>query len=113
MTGHRCGRNLASHAACCLMLLAASLSGMATELRVAAQEGTEPKFIASDQGIVGLCIDIMRAIERVDPGLKFVGDQHWMPLIRVYSEAANGKQDAVCGVQDTPERRRHYVFLDP
>jgi hypothetical protein len=36
--------------------------------------------------MVGLCIDIMRAIEQIDPGLRFVGHQRWKPLIRAYSE---------------------------
>ncbi|SFL67811.1 MULTISPECIES: substrate-binding periplasmic protein [Rugamonas] len=84
-------------------------------LRVAAQEGTEPKFIGAERGgaIAGLCIDIFRAIEKIDPGLAFVGDQRWMPLIRIYSELASGGQDAACAVQHTAERDAKFLFLDP
>lgn len=83
-------------------------------LRVAAQEGTEPKFIPAGKGrIVGLCVDIFRAIERIDPGLVFVGDQQWMPLIRAYHEVATQQHDALCAVQHTDARDRDYVFLEP
>jgi polar amino acid transport system substrate-binding protein len=86
----------------------------AVTLRVAAQEGTEPKFIAASGGaVVGLCIDILRAIEKQEPGLTFTGDQHWMPLVRVYTELARGDQDAACGVQRTADRERKFTFLEP
>ncbi|MBA5638154.1 transporter substrate-binding domain-containing protein [Duganella sp. LX20W] len=82
-------------------------------LRVAAQEGTEPKFIARGGAVVGLCVDILRAIEKTEPGLTFTGDQHWMPLVRVYAELARGEQDAACGVQRTADREGKFVFLEP
>jgi ABC-type amino acid transport substrate-binding protein len=95
----------------CSVLMSPAASGV--ELRVAAQEGTEPKFIVGKDGIVGLCVDILRAIEHIDPGLRFVGDQRWLPQIRSYSEVAGGKQDVLCGVQHTPERDLQFLFLDP
>jgi ABC-type amino acid transport substrate-binding protein len=85
-----------------------------TVLKVVAQEGTEPKFIPAGIGrVVGLCVDLYRAIERVDPGLQFVGDQQWLPLLRAHSELATHQHDALCAVQRTDERARQYVFLDP
>lgn len=95
-----------------LLTLACCVPAQAVVLRTAAQAGTEPKFIAGDGGaIVGLCIDILRAIERVDPQLRFAGDQRWMPLIRAYSEVESGLQDAACAVQRSPERERKMNFL--
>lgn len=83
-------------------------------LRTAAQEGSEPKFIADGQDrIAGLCIDIMRAVEQIDPGLRFVGDQQWKPLIRVLAELANGTEDVSCAIQPTPEREQHFSFFGP
>lgn len=100
-----------------LLLLAAPLAPTAAQpvtLRVAAQEGTEPKFIAAGKDrIVGLCVDIFRTIERIDPGLIFIGDQQWMPLIRAYYLLAQQQHDALCAVQHTEERDRQYVYLDP
>jgi ABC-type amino acid transport substrate-binding protein len=103
---------------CGLTLLCALLGTHAwaapTVLKVVAQEGTEPKFIPAGIGrVVGVCVDLYRAIERVDPGLQFVGDQTWLPLIRALSEVAAHQHDAVCAVQRTDERARQYVFLDP
>jgi polar amino acid transport system substrate-binding protein len=83
-------------------------------LRTAAQEGTEPKFIpAGKDHIVGLCIDIMRAVEQLDPGLRFVGDQRWKPLVRAYSELESGMEDVQCAVQRTPEREKRFTFIGP
>jgi len=105
--------NRAVLAGCCLALAGAATASGSTVLRVAAQEGTEPKFVPGPQGaVVGFCIDVMHSIERIDPGLRFEGHQHWMPLVRVYYEASIGQQDAVCGIQRTAERLPLYRFLD-
>ncbi len=86
----------------------------AVVLKVVAQEGTEPKFIPAGIGrVVGLCVDLFRAIERVEPGVVFVGDQQWLPLLRAHSELASHQHDALCAVQHTDERARQYIFLDP
>jgi ABC-type amino acid transport substrate-binding protein len=83
-------------------------------LRTAAQEGSEPKFIADGKDkIAGLCIDIMRAVEQIDPGLRFVGDQQWKPLIRVIAELANGTEDVGCAIQRTPDREKLFNFIGP
>lgn len=98
---------------CCAVLSGNALAAGVTVLRVAAQESTEPKFIPGPQGAVtGLCIDLMRSIERIDPELRFDGHQNWMPLVRVYHEVAIGQQDVACGIQRTPERDLLYHFLD-
>lgn len=108
MTGQRLAR--------CAVLLAAGLFAFtvqATTLRTSAQADTEPKFIADGKGrITGLCIDILRAIEKTDPGLRFSGDQQWMPLVRAYSELATGQQDVQCAVQRNEERERLYHFFE-
>jgi ABC-type amino acid transport substrate-binding protein len=102
-------------AACSIPLLAAAApSSSPTLLRTAAQEGTEPKFIAAGKDrIAGLCIDIMRAVEQIDPGLRFVGDQKWKPLIRAYSELETGIEDVQCAVQRTTEREKRFNFIGP
>lgn len=103
--------------ACCIPFatcLAAAPAEPAIVLRTAAQEGTEPKFIAAGKDrIDGLCIDIMRAVEQIDPGLRFVGDQRWKPLIRAYAELASGQEDVQCAVQRNAEREQKFHFLGP
>lgn len=101
-------------AACFALLCASGSAAPVTVLKVAAQEGSEPKFIATPDGhVVGLCVDLFRAIERIDPGLVFSGDQQWVPLLRAHSELANHHHDALCAVQRTEERDRQYAFLAP
>jgi hypothetical protein len=82
-------------------------------LKVVAQEGTEPKFIPAGIGrVVGLCVDLFRAIESIEPGVQFVGDQQWLPPLRAHSELATHEHDALCAVQHRGTQRQ-YVFLDP
>ncbi|MBI3731551.1 MAG: transporter substrate-binding domain-containing protein [Burkholderiales bacterium] len=102
----------------CFILLAAALlffagHGSAQSLiRTAAQEASSPKFIAIVQdgkpAVGGICIDIMRAIEAVEPGIKFVGDQNWLPLVRITS----GPMDAICGVLHTKERALLFDYIE-
>ena len=96
-----------------LLFCAAAMA--ATEVRTAAQSGTEPKFQVDPRSgtIGGICIDIMRAIERVDSSLKFSGQQTWQPLTRIYSAMDHGTQDASCGLSHSPERDKKYVFVGP
>ncbi len=88
----------------------------AIDIRTVAQEGAFPKFVALDvhgkPQIGGLCIDIMRAIERLDPELHFVGDQHWIPLIRIEVGMTAGKLDAACGLIRTSARKEKFDFID-
>ncbi|WP_317205173.1 ABC transporter substrate-binding protein [Janthinobacterium sp.] len=108
------GRRLAGW---CLALCCAAPSAAVELLRTAAQEATEPKFIAVQRAgarhVIGLCIDIMRAVERMDPGLKFVGDQTMQPLIRVEAGIAAGDLDAACGFIRTPQREAGFVYVEP
>ena len=86
----------------------------AIELRAAAQEETAPKYIKGDADEPsGLCVDLLRALERADPTLRFVDGERWFPLIRVQSEMFAGKQDVACGLAHTGERDRHLTYLDP
>lgn len=104
--------------ACWLLLAAApamdaAAAGPVVTLRVAAQAGTDPKFIdAGDGRVIGVCIDILRTIERIDPGLVFVGDQQWLPLVRAHAEVVNHQHDALCAIQRTPEREVQYNYID-
>lgn len=86
-----------------------------TEVRTAAQVGTEPKFQTDERSgaVVGICIDVMRAVERVDPSLKFSGQQRWQPLTRIYSGLDHGTQDAACGLSHSPERDQKYIYVGP
>lgn len=92
----------------------AAWAGAPTELRIAAQEETAPKYIKSDAGAgVGMCVDLVQALERTDPELRFVGGERWMHLVRVLTELSAGQLDAGCGLARTREREKRMTFLKP
>ena len=94
-----------------------SASASVTQIRTAAQSGTEPKFIAllqkDNAPVAGLCIDIHRAIERLEPSLRFVGDQAYQPAARVEAAVMSGALDAACGFSRTAERDAKLVYAGP
>lgn len=99
-------------AAAWILASASSWAGQPAAIRVAAQIDSEPKFVAQGAAVAGSCIDIFRAIERVDPGLRFVGDQQWMPLKRIEAMIVGRKLDAACGLVRSDERIAAYKIPD-
>lgn len=81
-------------------------------LRVAAQLDSEPKFVAQGNIVSGSCIDIFRAIERIDQGIRFTGEQRWLPLKRIEAMAVAGQLDAVCGLIKNEERALAYRIAE-
>jgi len=85
-------------------------------IRTTSQTDTAPKYIArSNQPsapVEGLCIDIDRAIERLDNSLHFTGEQSWMPPNQVIGELGKGHLDMGCGFMKTDERKQFH-FIDP
>lgn len=61
----------------------------------------------------GLCVDILRALEKADPELKFAGDQSWQPLVRMEAGMASGDIDAICGLLRTKARESRYTYIEP
>lgn len=108
-------RNLC-RAALALGLSWATLASGAIEIRTAAQQASEPKFVTlAENGravVGGLCVDIMRAIESLDPELKFTGDQVWQPLVRMEAGMVNGDLDVICGLLRTEAREARHIYLD-
>ncbi|MDP1977166.1 MAG: transporter substrate-binding domain-containing protein [Undibacterium umbellatum] len=99
-----------------LLLLTLMLPACAvTEIRTAAQEASEPKYIAilNPQGklaVGGMCVDIMRAMEKADSELRFVGDQIWQPRARIDAALNAGNIDVICGVQRIARNTSQYQF---
>lgn len=82
-----------------------------TTLRTAAQIASDPKFVATSVG--GICVDIMRAIEHVDPSLRFEGIQEWRPLPRIEAQLDKGDLDIVCGLLRNRAREEKYTYIEP
>lgn len=81
-------------------------------VRVAAQLDSEPKFVAQGNIVAGNCVDIFRAIEKIDPDIKFTGEQRWLPLKRIEAMTAAGQLDAICGLIKNEERTSSYRILE-
>jgi polar amino acid transport system substrate-binding protein len=89
-----------------------------TEMRTAAQNASEPKFIAlvdedGRKSVGGICIDIMRAMERIAPEIRFVGDQTWQPLKRLEAMVENGNLDVACGLLHGVARETKFNYIEP
>lgn len=102
---------------CLLSALAGGAAAAATEIRTSAQTDSEPKFIRTvtdgRESVSGMCIDVFHAIEKIDPELKFVGDQEWEPPARIDAHIFYGKKDVGCGLIKNKYRDGRFVVLEP
>jgi len=93
-------------------ILALSMaSAHAAQVRTAAQD-SQPKFIKEGSTITGLCIDIFRALEHVDPQLKFQTLTSFTPLPRSEYQLQEGELDVICGLAATKERKEKFDVID-
>lgn len=72
-------------------------------LRTAAQEGSAPKFFDTHPA-QGHCPDILAALERTDPALKFQTDPTPTPIKRLEYDLRAGRIDVICALLETPAR---------
>lgn len=75
-----------------------------TVLRVAPQEGSAPKFIDRSSPAKGHCPDILAAIERIEPELRFEVLPAPTPIKRIEHDIREGRLDVMCALLDTPAR---------
>lgn len=89
--------------------------GAAVVLKTAAQESS-PKYIQvqtpSKSEIQGYCVDILRSLEKIDPQLKFEGDQKIIPFPRMQSLLERGAIDVFCGIQKNRSREKKFIFFE-
>jgi len=77
----------------------------ALDVRVASQAVLEPKWLHDGERIIGICPDIMAAIERIEPRLHFVGYQrNSRSLSGIETGLDTGSLDAACGLVSSPHR---------
>jgi len=80
-------------------------------LRTVQQAGSLVKY-DPDGGSArpGLCLEILRAVERTDPGLRFTGLDQAVPLKRVERLLADGLVDAFFCLLKSPEREKQWRY---
>jgi glutamate/aspartate transport system substrate-binding protein len=91
--------------ACTLTCALAGAHAQALDVRVAAQETLEPKWIHDGKRLSGICPDVMAAIERVEPRLHFTGfHRASRSLSAIETGLDTGALDAACGLVSSPRR---------
>ncbi len=73
---------------------------------------SKPKYYEENGVVKGLCIAVLRAIEKIEPSVKFVGWDKQIPLSRIEEGIVDGAYDLmICNIK-TPERSAKMVLLD-
>lgn len=95
-------------------LLALALPAQAQELklRTVQQSGSVVKYDADGAPArPGLCMEVLRAVEKLDPGVRFTGLEQQVPLRRVERLLADGLVDAFFCLLRSPEREKQWRFV--
>ncbi|MFG6439840.1 substrate-binding periplasmic protein [Roseateles sp. LKC17W] len=79
-------------------------------LRTAQQSGSIVKYDTNTPARPGLCLEILRAVERVDPTLRFTGLTQKLPLKRVERLLAEREVDVFFCLLKSPERERQWRY---
>ena len=99
-------------AAACLVLGVPALLAEPLHIRTVSQDNNVLKFDQSNPQKPGICVEVIRAVERLDPGLQFWGWDQPMALPRVEQQLALNQLDAFCALIKTPDRESRFAFID-
>jgi glutamate/aspartate transport system substrate-binding protein len=92
---------------------AARSQGEELLLRTCSQAELPLKFDLANSQRPGICVEIIGALQQIDPGLHFFGLERELPLKRVAQELAGHQLDLFFSMIDTPDRIALGVdFLD-
>lgn len=83
------------------------------KLRTFSQEAFFAKYNLENPQRPGICIEIIRAIEKQDPGLKITGLETKASTARIETALATGKIDVFFGLIKTPERAANFWVAEP
>lgn len=102
------------HVALFRMLIALALcaSACAQELRTAAQDNNHIKYDLKTPSHPGICIEVLRAIEALDPGLRFSGSQQPSSLRRIEQQIELGELDVFCALIRNATRSARMDFIE-
>jgi len=81
------------------------------DLRTVQQAGSAVKYDpAGSPQKPGLCLEVLRAVEKAEPGLRFTGLEQRVPLKRVERLLAEGQVDAFFCLLKSPEREKQWRY---
>lgn len=92
-----------------LLALGAQAQEPPLQLRTVQQGGSLVKY-DPDGKLPGLCLEVLRAVERLDSGLRFTGLEQRVPLKRVERLLAEGAIDVFFCLLRSPERERLWRY---
>ena len=95
-----------------LLLVQTGLAMALPVIRTSGQEENPAKFDARNVARPGFCAELIRALARVDPALRFSGQHVMRPLRRIEAELSTGRMDVFFGLVDAPQRRKQFLGLD-
>ena len=72
-----------------------------------------PKYIETNDGITGLCVEILHQVEQTSRLSVCPLRQGLTPWPRIQLHLMDGTIDLVVGMKKSPEREVHYVFIEP
>lgn len=87
------------------IMWAGEAAATAITLRVMGQESIPPKWIATRSGLRGVCPDILQAIEKIEPRVKFARPMEIRSLPFLEQGLDRGTIDGACALLDTGRRR--------
>lgn len=87
-------------------------SAQPLSLRTVSQAGARIKYEPDEAGVPrgGICLDILHAVQRVDPGLRFPGVEQPHPLRRVELLLEEGGIDVFFCLLRSPERAQRWQY---
>lgn len=92
--------------------LASTIGAALEPLRTAAQDNNALKYDLGNRQKPGICIEVIRAIEQLDPELRFTGWDQPQSLRRIEAMLAEGQLDAFCALLKSAPREQKYLFID-
>ncbi len=99
-----------------LLIMPATASDLVF-LRTTAQFEAEPQFTGQSEdgtpSVSGMCADLYRAIERMEPGLRLVSDQSMVPAGRLESALMHGEVDVACALPKAEENEAAPTVIGP
>lgn len=82
-------------------------------VRTVFQEGFPVKYDADNRDYPGICLEVIHALEKVDPGLHFTGLETRATTPRILRMLLAHEIDVFVGIGRTPERESHFEWIAP
>lgn len=90
----------------CIASLSLAAAAQPVPVRTMGQESLPPKWVMRDGRVEGLCPEILSAIEKAEPRLKFFGQDEFRSVPQIEQGLETGAVGAACALLDSERRRK-------